>query len=65
MPEYERRQLLLIDKTPRLDFSCVDYLRERDGGAPVFHDVNVYPTVVGAWQGARHPSGFTPPNDGR
>jgi hypothetical protein len=29
----------------------VDYLRERDGGAPVFHDVNVYPTVVGAWQG--------------
>ena len=29
----------------------MDYLRERDTGAPVFHDVNVYPTVVGAWQG--------------
>jgi hypothetical protein len=51
MPEFERRQLLLINQTLGLDFSCVDYLRERDGGAPVFHDVNVYPTVVGAWQG--------------
>jgi hypothetical protein len=51
MTPFEREQLLLINSTLGLDFSCVDYLRERDGGAPVFHDVNVYPTVVGAWQG--------------
>jgi hypothetical protein len=51
LTELERRQLLLINSTLGLDFSCVDYLRERDTGAPVFHDVNVYPTVVGAWQG--------------
>ena len=49
--EHERRQLLLLTATLGLDFAGVDYLRERDGGAPVFHDVNVYPTVVGAWQG--------------
>ena len=51
MPQVERRQLLLINATLGLDFSCVDYLRDRDTGEPVFHDVNVYPTVVGAWQG--------------
>lgn len=48
---FERAQLLLLTRTLGLDFACVDYLRERDGGGPVFHDVNVYPTVVGAWQG--------------
>lgn len=48
---FERAQLRLITATLGLDFACVDYLRERDGGAPVFHDINVYPTVVGAWQG--------------
>jgi hypothetical protein len=48
---HERAQLRLLTATLGLDFACVDYLRERDGGAPVFHDVNVYPTVVGAWQG--------------
>ena len=51
MPAFEREQLLLLADTLGLDAVCVDYLRERDGGAPVFHDVNVYPTVVGAWQG--------------
>ena len=51
LTELERGQLLLINATLGLDFSCVDYLRERDGGAPAFHDINVYPTVVGAWQG--------------
>ena len=51
LTEFERAQLRLITATLGLDFACVDYLRERDGGAPVFHDVNVYPTVVGAWQG--------------
>ena len=51
LTEFERRQLLLINSTLGLDFSCVDYLREHDTGTPVFHDVNVYPTVVGAWQG--------------
>jgi len=51
IPQAERRQLLLINATLGLDFSCVDYLRDRDTGEPVFHDVNVYPTVVGAWQG--------------
>ena len=51
LTDAERQQLLLINSTLGLDFSCVDYLRERDTGAPVFHDVNVYPTVVGAWQG--------------
>jgi hypothetical protein len=51
LTEFERAQLLLINTALGLDFSCVDYLREHDGGAPVFHDVNVYPTVVGAWQG--------------
>jgi hypothetical protein len=48
---FECDQLLLLTRTLGLDFVCVDYLRERDGGAPVFHDVNIYPTVVGAWQG--------------
>jgi hypothetical protein len=52
---FERDQLRLLTATLGLDFACVDYLRERrpdhTGGAPVFHDVNVYPTVVGAWQG--------------
>ena len=47
---FERGQLRLLTATLGLDFACVDYLRERDG-TPVFHDVNVYPTVVGAWQG--------------
>jgi len=51
IPQAELRQLLLINATLGLDFSCVDYLRDRDTGEPVFHDVNVYPTVVGAWQG--------------
>jgi hypothetical protein len=51
LPAFERDQLRLLTATLGLDFACVDYLRERDGGAPVFHDVNVYPTVVGAWQG--------------
>jgi hypothetical protein len=55
MPAFEREQLLLLTATLGLDFACVDYLRERDGGAPVFHDVNVYPTVVGAWQGDMPP----------
>jgi hypothetical protein len=49
--EHERGQLRLLTATLGLDFACVDYLRERVGGAPVFHDINVYPTVVGAWQG--------------
>jgi hypothetical protein len=56
---FERAQLRLITATLGLDFACVDYLRERradgTGGAPVFHDVNVYPTVVGAWQGDMPP----------
>ncbi len=56
---HERRQLLLLTATLGLDFAAVDYLRERQadgtGGAPVFHDVNVYPTVVGAWQGDMPP----------
>jgi hypothetical protein len=51
LTDLERAQLRLLTATLGLDFACVDYLRERDGGAPVFHDVNVYPTVVGAWQG--------------
>jgi hypothetical protein len=51
LTEFERSQLLLINSTLGLDFSCVDYLRERNTGTPAFHDVNVYPTVVGAWQG--------------
>jgi hypothetical protein len=51
LTDVEREQLRLLTATLGLDFACVDYLRERDGGAPVFHDVNVYPTVVGAWQG--------------
>jgi hypothetical protein len=51
LTDLERDQLRLLTATLGLDFACVDYLRERDGGAPVFHDVNVYPTVVGAWQG--------------
>ena len=32
LTEFERRQLLLINSTLGLDFSCVDYLRERDTG---------------------------------
>ena len=32
LTELERRQLLLINSTLGLDFSCVDYLRERDTG---------------------------------
>ena len=52
LTEFERRQLLLINSTLGLDFSCVDYLREHDTGTPVFHDVNVYPTVVAP--GRRH-----------
>jgi hypothetical protein len=55
LTEFERAQLRLLTATLGLDFACVDYLRERDGGAPVFHDVNVYPTVVGAWQGDMPP----------
>lgn len=55
LPPFERDQLRLLAATLGLDFVCVDYLRERDGGAPVFHDVNVYPTVVGAWQGDMPP----------
>ncbi len=51
--EFERAQLRLLTATLGLDFACVDYLRDRDG--PVFHDVNVYPTVVGAWQGDMPP----------
>ena len=51
LPTVECAQLRLLTATLGLDFACVDYLRERDGGAPVFHDINVYPTVVGAWQG--------------
>ena len=51
MPAFEREQLLLLTATLGLDFVCVDYLRERATGRPVFHDVNIYPTVVGAWQG--------------
>jgi hypothetical protein len=55
LTELERAQLRLLTATLGLDFACVDYLRERAGGAPVFHDVNVYPTVVGAWQGDMPP----------
>ena len=33
LTDCERRQLLLINSTLGLDFSCVDYLRERDTGA--------------------------------
>jgi len=48
---HERDQLRLLATTLGLDFVGVAFLRERDGGAPVFLDVNVYPTLVGAWQG--------------
>ena len=48
---FEEEQLLLLTATLGLDFACVDYLRDRGTGEPIFHDVNVYPTVVGAWQG--------------
>jgi hypothetical protein len=51
LTERERVQLRRLTAALGLDFACVDYLREHDGGAPVFLDVNVYPTVVGAWQG--------------
>jgi hypothetical protein len=48
---HERAQLLLLARTLGLGFCAVDFLRRRADGLPVFLDVNVYPTVVGAWSG--------------
>ncbi|HXV92418.1 MAG TPA: hypothetical protein VD813_03895 [Pseudonocardia sp.] len=48
---HERAQLLLLTRTLGLDFAAVDFLRRRSDGLPVFLDVNVYPTVAGAWPG--------------
>jgi hypothetical protein len=51
LTEHERAQLLLLTRTLGLGFCGVDFLRRRSDGLPVFLDVNVYPTVVGAWPG--------------
>lgn len=46
MTRDEREQIAAIARTLGLDFFCVDYLRRAGDGAPVFVDVNVYPTIV-------------------
>lgn len=48
---HERRQIELLARTLELDFFAVDFLRRRDDGAPVFVDVNVYPTIVTTFGG--------------
>ncbi len=45
LPDLEREQIGLLARTLGLDFFAVDYLRRHEDGRPVFHDVNVYPTV--------------------
>lgn len=42
----EREQIVTLARTLGLDFFCVDYLRRAGDGAPVFVDINVYPTIV-------------------
>ncbi len=44
----ERRQIARIGEVLGLDYFAVDFLRRRTDGAPVFVDINVYPTMVGA-----------------
>ncbi len=44
----ERRQIATIAEVLGLDWFAVDFLRRRGDGAPVFVDVNVYPTIVSA-----------------
>ncbi len=45
LTDEEREQIQQIGRTLGLDFFAVDFLRRRADGRPVFHDVNVYPTV--------------------
>lgn len=42
----ERRQVALLAEVLGLDWFAVDFLRRCTDGAPVFVDVNVYPTMV-------------------
>ena len=46
LTEHERAQLDLLGSALDLDFYAVDFLRRREDGAPVFVDINVYPTLV-------------------
>ncbi len=46
LPAHEREQIALLASTLGLDAFAVDYLRRRSDGAPVFVDVNVFPSVL-------------------
>ena len=46
LTDHEREQLDLLGQTLGLDFFAVDFLRRREDAAPVFVDINVYPTLV-------------------